>query len=241
MKSVIAAITVSVFVLMASDTVEQDHTMIGAVPPLLQARSIQLSPSDIATPKGLPPIGKWMHENNGTPAHWLDVKWNGKYLIEPINVILIDKVSKSPDEAKSRLNKNMHAAGFTDRGHHSSGYEGYIGGKFYSQIPAEKYLAISDGAADAPNNHGRIFGPCNYQGAIIFIASFSREVFSPTEKIMHRYDSFARAREAFSRKLDRLSAYKITGKTRLNNMYIDNNEITTGDHDGYAVILSLNR
>jgi hypothetical protein len=195
--------------------------------------------TDIAMPKRLPPIGKWMYRKNGEKANWLGIKWEGKNLIEPINIILLDSISKSGDEAETRLYGNLKKAGFTDRNHHSSGYIGYIGDKFYPQIPHEKYHAISDGSAIKPNNHGRIFGPYYYKGIYVFIAAFSREVLVPAAKIGHGFQSFKRARDEFARKLTMSDGYTLAGLINLDNAIKGSSNETTGDHDGAAIVLSV--
>jgi hypothetical protein len=195
--------------------------------------------ADIVELRGLPAIGKWMYRTDGRKADWLGVKWKGKSLIEPINVILIDDLSRSAAEARKRLYDNFAAAGFTERKLHSSGYAGYIARTFYAQLPSEKYRAFSDGDAALPNNHGRIFGPCFHEGRFVFTAAFSREVAVPTAKVWHRYRSFKKAWDDFSRKLDKCSNYRIVGSADLDNAISENSESTTGDHDGMAVVLSL--
>jgi hypothetical protein len=195
--------------------------------------------SDVVSPDGLPLIGKWMFRNDGNRANWLGVKWRGKNLIEPINVILIDKGAKSDNDALSRLYENLRTAGFTERNHHSSGYDGYICGKFYFQIPSKKFQAFADDAPDRPNNHGRIFGPCFYKGEYVFIGAFSRELIDPLGKIYHRFGSFVQARDEFSRKLTENGSCKDMGLVGLGNEIKDGLENTTGDHDGKAVVLSV--
>jgi hypothetical protein len=195
--------------------------------------------SDIATVDGLPAIGKWMYQDNMIRANWLGLKWENKNLIEPINVILIDKISKTVEEAKTILFENLKKAGYTDRVHHSSGYIGYIGNKFYSQLPQEKHHAFSNGAAEINNNHGRIFGPYYHNGRYIFTGAFSREIIDPISKIEHHYGSFNRARDEFSHSLNKKSAFRIIGFVDLKNFILNNTENTTGDHDGIAVVLSF--
>ena len=195
--------------------------------------------TDITQPERLPPIGKWMYRKNGEKANWLGVKWEGKNLIEPINIILLDSISKSVEEAEIRLYDNLKKAGFTDRNHHSSGYIGYIGDKFYSQIPHEEYHAISDGPAIKPNNHGRIFGPYYYKGIYVFIAAFSREVLVPAVKIGHGFQSFKKARDEFVRKLTISDGYTLAGFINLDNAIKGSSTYTTGDHDGAAAVLSV--
>jgi hypothetical protein len=198
-------------------------------------------PADIASPEGLPPVGKWMYQTDMQRAHWLGVKWEGKNLIEPINIILIDEISGSADQAKKRLRENLEKAGYSDRRGHSSGYLGYIDGTFYPQIPEEKDHAFSNRIAGLNNNHGRIFGPCFSNGRYYFTAALSREVVAPFAKVKHHYGSFSKARDEFAESLDRKSDYKIAGTVNLDNLIVGNSESTTGDHDGKAVVLKESR
>lgn len=200
--------------------------------------AIKLDVSDTVRPVSLPAIGKWMYQDDGQRAHWLGVKWEGKDLIEPINIILIDKLSKTAEEAKDRIYDDLKRAGYLVRRHHSSGYRGYIGGKLYPQIPEEKYRAFSNGPAEIDNNHGRIFGPHYYKNAFIFTAAFSREEIVPTAKIEHQYASFDRARDNLAYNLNKRSDYKIVGFVNLDNAILGNGKYSTGDHDGVAVVLS---
>jgi hypothetical protein len=198
-------------------------------------------PSDITSPPQLPPMGKWMYQKNGQKAHWLGVKWEGKYLVEPINIILVDSVSPTADDAVKRLLDNLKRAGFAEKKHHSCGYIGYIGGRAFHQFPKEKYRAFSDRVAELDNNHGRVFGPYCRKGAYIFTGAFSRELFVPTAKIEHRYGSFDRARDELSQGLNKRSSCKIVGFVNLENAIVNNTDTTTGDHDGCAVVLSVTR
>ena len=52
---------------------------------------------------GMPTLGKWMIAPEGTIAHWLGSKYQGKELQEPIYVILIDEAAQSAEEAETRL------------------------------------------------------------------------------------------------------------------------------------------
>jgi hypothetical protein len=196
-----------------------------------------LDAADISVVPGLPAIGKWMYQADLQKAHWLGVPWEGKNLIEPINLVLVDSVSKSPEQAVGRLYENFKKAGYYDRRHHSSGYIGYLNGAFYGQLPKKKHHAFSNEVAELPNNHGRVFGPCRYEGSYYFIAAFSREDFDPIAKIEHRYASFNRARDELSQSFDKKSDYKIVRFVDLRNAIVGSRENTTGDHDGAAVVL----
>jgi hypothetical protein len=195
--------------------------------------------SEISLAQGLPSIGKWMFREDFQKAHWLGVPWEGKNLVEPINLIFVDRFSKSAGEAIARLYENLKRAGYTDRKHHSSGYIGYINRAYYPQIPRRKQFAFSNEIAEVPNNHGRLFGPCFYNGAYFFTGAFSREGISLKSYVKHCYESFNRARDEASQSLDKSSDYKITRFVNLQNTFLKNPEHTTGDHDGIAVVLEL--
>jgi hypothetical protein len=198
-------------------------------------------PADVAMPPGLPAIGKWMIDPTGAPAHWLGEIYRGKALREPINVLIVDSLARSVEDAKQRLVTACQKAGYPARTGHSSGYQGYIGGTFYAQLPEQTEHAFSNGPFELDNNHGRVFGPAQIDGSYTFIAAFSRENVDPITKVKHRYASFDRARDDFTQRLDEFSDYKITGFVNLDNALIDDPKSTTGDHDGIAVLLTAAR
>jgi len=208
---------------------------------LAQAETNQLASAsgsaEVSQPAGLPAIGKWMLDSALQPAHWLGEIYRDKSLREPINIILADAVAKSSAEATERLEKFCKAAGYDIREGHSCDYHGLIGGQVYPQLPAGRYRAFSNMPFELDNNHGRIFGPYHFAGAWWFTAAFSRENVNPLEKIKHRYASFNRARDDVARQLDEKSPYRICGFVPLDNALIDDPHLTTGDHDGVAVLL----
>jgi hypothetical protein len=154
------------------------------------------SRNDISKIKGLPTIGKWMISPEDKPANWIGELYKGKTMKEPINVIIVDNKATSIIDAKGRLSKYMKAAGFKDRGGHSSGYKGYIAGRVFEQLPAEKDHAYSDGWYIFDNDHARLFGPYKDGKRYIFVGAFSREVVGFYGKTLtHKYGSFNKARE----------------------------------------------
>jgi hypothetical protein len=227
-------------ILSAADSTSSTDTIVQIIDTVKIPASVT-SPhfTEIAIVNGFPALCKWMYQENLQKAHWLGLKWDNKNLIEPINIVFIDAVSQTVSESNDRLIENLNKVGYSKMPHHSSGYVGYIGGIFYPQLPREKYHAFSNEIAEIDNNHGRIFGPCRYHGKYIYTAAFSREVIEPLSKIMHHYGSFNRARDELSQSLDKRSAFKIVGFINLNNAIIGNKENTTAEHDGVAVVLSL--
>jgi hypothetical protein len=228
--STLASAALDSTMLLDTETEEKD-----VVPP----KGMAPDSSDISVVPGLPAIGKWMYQADLQIAHWLGVPWEGKTLIEPVNMVLADPLSKSPAQAIGRLAENFKKAGYYDRRHHSSGYVGCLNGAFYGQLPKKEHHAFSNEIAELPNNHGRVFGPCRYEGAFYFIAAFSREDIDPLAKIEHRFASFNRARDELSQSFDKKSDYKIIRFVNLHNAIIGNKDKTTGDHDGVAVVLEL--
>ncbi|MBF0397008.1 MAG: hypothetical protein HQK78_09560, partial [Desulfobacterales bacterium] len=180
-----------------------------------------------------------MLDSNIDQAHWLGGMHYGKSLREPINIIIIDKISMSTDEAKKRLIDSCTLAGYPSRRGHSGGYIAYIGHNLYSQLPEEKTHAFSNGPFEFKNNHGRIFGPHFYYGNYIFTGAFSREKIAPLAQIKHEFDSFNIARDDFAQNLDRKTSYKISGYISMNNFILKNPKITTADHDGIAILITL--
>jgi hypothetical protein len=186
---------------------------------------------------GLPNLGKWMLDHSGSPAHWLGEIYQGKKLREPINVVIVDTQATSVDDAKERFVEASARAGYTIRIGHSSGYRALIAGKPHDQLPTGWDDAFSNHLFEVTNNHGRMFGPFQHGRSYILIGAFSREAVSLLHWPEHRYASFKIARDEYAASLDRQTEFKLTGHLNMNNAIIDDPYVTTGDHDGQAVIL----
>ena len=192
---------------------------------------------DVAKPPGLPEIGKWMIDRDGSVAHWLGEIYDGKHLHEPINVILVDAGASSAEDARRRLVEAATAAGYPVRFGHSAGYRGYIAGELYAQLPAGRDDAFSNRVFELSNNHGRIFGPHRTGEGYVFIGAFSREAVDLLRWPGHRYASFNQARDDFARELEARTPFKSVGSVDLGNAIVGNADVSTGDHDGRAVVL----
>lgn len=196
------------------------------------------APTDATvTPYGS--IGKWMLQFNGQVADYGGQQYQGKTLLETINVMIVDPKSKSALESVTKLNWNMMRAGFPARPGHSSGFKGLINGKIYGQQPSGLISAYSDNSFLTRNNHGRLFGPAPVaDGGYVYSGSFSTEV--PTVYnglLMHAYVSSNVARDAVAQRL------VATGQMQLANITLDNSyntdDTTTGDHDGTVAVIVL--
>lgn len=203
------------------------------------AAPASLPAAEIATPPDLPALGKWMFDRDGSIAHWLGQTVDGKKLHEPINVILIDASAASPDQASAKLKAAAKAAGYPVRMGHSTGYRGFIGGDLYRQLPRGWDDAFSNRIFEETNNHGRIFGPYASGSGYVFIGAFSRESVDLVRDPPHRYASFNMARDDFARALAARAGFQHSGLAFLDNAIVNDPEVTTGDHDGHAVILTL--
>jgi hypothetical protein len=217
----------------------------GAIPLRLEAQEASVrvwtSGPNVAAPAGLPEIGKWMLTAQGIPAHWLGEIYEGKSLREPINVIIVDEGASSPEDAKARLLAAAARAGYPIRFGHSTGYQGFIGDQTYPQLPQGRDDAFSNDVFEISNNHGRIFGPHRMGEVYVFTGAFSREEVDPLRSPGHRYASFNRARDDFTQNLQRSTGYHIAGFVDLGNALVDDPAMTTGDHDGLAVLVQSKR
>jgi hypothetical protein len=244
MRSLFSLLVFMLAVLTAAETerIVQSDTA-GKVFDSVRVPEIAKTPhfTEVTLTGGFPAICKWMYQENMEKAHWLGLKWENKNLIEPINIVFIDAISKTVAESNDRLTENLIKAGYSKKPHHSSGYISYIGNAFYPQLPREKYHAFSNRVAEIDNNHGRIFGPYRHNGKYVYSGAFSREVIEPFSKMRHHYGSFDRARDELSQSLDKNSEFKIVKFINLNNTIVGDTENTTGDHDGVAVVLALTK
>ena len=198
-------------------------------------------PNETATLPGLPAIGLWMQTRAGKVADWLGEPHQGKKLIEPINVIIVDPFASTQADAVKRLQAACERAELETREGHSGGYEAIIGTEPAPQFPPGTEDSFSDAPFTLSNNHGRIFGPMPWMGVFVFTAAFSRESVDLVSKVKHRYESFDRARDAFTQRMSAKTNYRISSFAYLGNSFPADGALTTGDHDGMAVLLTAVR
>lgn len=204
----------------------------------LLSTGLTYSQSAVSLPS-LPDVDGWLfHEKTGY-ADWLGLRFFGLKLREPINVILVDPYSKTEKDAIRKVIRECAKAGYPEEFGHSAGYFGIIDGRPYSQVNGNRREAFSNHDFFVLNNHGRIIGPAQKDGAFIFIAAFSTEKPTVFRGFHHLFVSFNLARDDFCAKLDAKSAFKKAGRQYLGNVLHDGRE-TTADHDGYATILVAN-
>lgn len=186
-------------------------------------------------------IGKWMLERNGDIADYGGLPYHGKTVLEPVNVIIVDQTSRSSLEARWRLSAAMRRAGFPPRFFHSTGFRGLIDDVLYRQRPGGLLLGYSDNFFLFPNNHGRIFGPDPIETSTGYVWSgaFSTEEFTFYQGLpRHAYVSSIDARDALAGDFVASGRGTLGGMVALDNAF-DTDAITTGDHDGYAVVIIL--
>jgi hypothetical protein len=183
----------------------------------------------------LPAISPFMIKpDTSGPAIWLDRKQaDGRFIQEPINLILADKGASDIKNAESRLISAFETAGYDVRYGHTSGYLGIMNNELYPQKPEIKEHTFSDYMWAFSNNHTRIFGPYINGNYYIWIGSSSREM-----GISHDYISFEKSRDAMVIALNKYSNAEFLGSFLLNNK-LDNVSVSTGDHDGFAKIVLI--
>ena len=187
-------------------------------------------------PEGLQ-IGRWLLTGREVPANWLGQKFQGKMMREPINVILVDEVAATPDAAVQYLLESCEAIGYLRRPGHSSDYRGQIGNVIYSQLPRQQNHAFSNAMYILPNNHGRIFGPHFFAGYYYFSGALSREAINLFAEVRHVYASFEMAKQDFAARMQASGRYFVVGAIAMENVFLPSESMTTGDHDGTAVLL----
>lgn len=198
------------------------------------------SPGDVVhTPYG--DVDTWLLEPSGQISDFGGQHLDGKTLVEPINVIVVDPTSTTAHEATAKLNADLRLAGFPAQPIHTPGFLGVIDGKTYSQQPTGVLEAFSDNFFLLPDDHARAFGPAPVQDGTGFVwtVAASREQIgldglTPT----HVYISYDAARDELARRLIDGGA-TLVGMVPLSNAY-DSATVTTGDHDGYAIVIQLN-
>lgn len=186
-------------------------------------------------------IGKWMLKFNGQIANWGGKRYGGKKLLETVNVIIVDPHSTTSAQANRGLNNAMLRSRFPAQPFHSFGFRGNIDGVTYGQKPRGPLLAYSNNFFLFRNDHGRFFGPDPIQtdAGFVWSGAFSTEQVGFTGLLPgHVYVSSNDARDALAHQLVSSGRATYGGLVALENAY-NTPTTTTGDHDGFAVVLVL--
>ena len=212
---------------------------IAAPEPQAAAEPVAPVPTDqVTTPYG--EVGKWMLQWGNKIANWGGKKYQGRTLLEAVNVIIVDPNSTTRTQAGQRLNRAMFRSGFPARPLHSFGFRGRIDDVTYGQRPGP-LLSYSDDFFLRKNDHGRIFGPdpVETDTGFVWSAAFSTEKVGFTGWLPgHVYVSSNRARDSLATALVNSGQATFGGLVPLENAY-NTATTTTGDHDGFAVVLVL--
>ena len=200
-------------------------------------RGDQPSPtSTVATPYGN--LGQWMINSDNEIADWIGLPYQGRTVMEGINVVIVDSASGNPTQAASNLNAWMTRAGFAPSAVSSTGYQGVIESNIFGQQPTGPHTAFRDNYFLLANSHGRIFGPYpNPNGpGFIWTASLSEENLD-LENLTHGYESFNAARNELRDSMVSAGGQDL-GQIFMDNVY-NTVEYTTGDADGFAAVIGL--
>ncbi|CAM3605173.1 hypothetical protein H7J08_28830 [Mycobacterium frederiksbergense] len=186
-------------------------------------------------------IGKWMLKANGQIADWGGKRLGGKKLLETVNVIIVDPHSTTGAQANRGLNNAMLRSRFPAQPLHNVGFRGAIDGVTYGQKPKGPLLAYSNNFFLFRNDHGRFFGPDPIQtdAGFVWSGAFSTERVGFSGLLPgHVYVSSNEARDALATALISGGQATYGGLVPLENAY-NTPTTTTGDHDGFAVVLVL--
>ena len=187
-------------------------------------------------PEGLQ-VGRWLLTGREVPANWLGQKFQGKMMQEPINLIFVDEIAATPEAAVQYLLESCESIGYLSRRGHSSDYRGQLGNIVYPQLPRQENHAFSNAMYILPNNHGRIFGPHFFAGRYYFAGALSRESINLFSEVRHVYASFEKAKQDFAVRMKAGGRYSVVGAVAMENVFLPSESMTTGDHDGTAVLL----
>jgi hypothetical protein len=213
------------------------------------------APTDTVPANSLVPVavGKWMlQESDGQISDWGGQPYGGKQLLEPVNVIILDPNSTTPEQSTAKLNRDMTLAGFPAQPIHSTGFESLLGnpttaqpnGTYYSQQPADGTdEAFSDNLFIFPNDHARAFGPAPVpaaagSGYVWTIAASTETPGIYNGALTHSYVSSDLARDILVLRLLLTGQATFVGVVPMGNEYNTEDE-TTGDSDGNAIVLQL--
>jgi hypothetical protein len=78
----------------------------------VSSEAMEPSARDTVALPGLPRFGKWMYAPDFTEAHWLGATYQKRHIREPINVVIRDPFSVTPEQAIARLMASCREAGF---------------------------------------------------------------------------------------------------------------------------------
>ncbi|WP_291430989.1 hypothetical protein [Deinococcus sp.] len=219
----------------------------GAAAP--QAVTFQPGPGDVF--RDVPDVGDlglWLLTGvPGSPlrrAVWNGEPYRGRTLREPINLVLIDRFARTPEQATARMNAALAAAGFTPTdgfGNGQAGYHALLNGELRAQHPAVPGQAYSDGPATAYTHHGLTFGPYRVGSSFVFTGAFNGADHRPSlagesDTGTQVFNNYMVARESLAAALDRSSVFHKKGYFDLHAI-IDTPTETTADSDGCAVVL----
>jgi hypothetical protein len=187
-------------------------------------------------------IGKWMLKPDGQIADYGGEPYGGRTVYEAVNIIIVDPGAGSPEQARQRLDTAMFWSGFPAQPIHTTGFQGTIDDITYGQMPNLPLFGYSDNLFVFPNDHGRIFGPDPVETSTGYVWSgaFSTEQLGIVHGFLpgHTYVSSNAARNALAMRMILSGRATYGGMVPLDNAY-NTETTTTGDHDGYAVVLIL--
>jgi len=209
-------------------------------------------------------VGVWMHKERSfgraAIADWLEHPYQGKELLEPINVLWLDPLVTDERGARDNVADFLGECGFRREGdqffglipRHSSGYSAaYAGGVWRDQYDSDDAWVDGLLRGGGSNNHGRIFpayeAPAGTsQSVFVTSGAFSREegteanpsCYTDVERC-HAFVSFNRARDQLS---CNAQGWRLLGIQDFGNVYPLSMGLSfsTADHSGTIVFEHVN-
>ena len=173
-------------------------------------------------------IGVWMFKRNeldvNSIADWLGIRFDGKVLLEPINIIWVDFVSKNKEEAEQKVLTYLEKNNFLHRSGSSTGYLGIFENNYWLHQYRETWSDKLD--PNTVNNHGRIF--LGYEtfsnlGNSVFVSTGAFSV----ENEKHHFISFEKSLWQFHE----TEFWKVNSEVTTLKNIVKNDTYSTFDHN----------
>lgn len=167
------------------------------------------------------PFGLWLLNADRTRAAYAPTASRAQAVRRPMNVVLVDKFSTSPEAATTHVTAALGAAGYTAQPGQGGPYQAFVAGEFRPAFPQVYARA---------GQRLHLFGPWKTAGGFVFAAAVA------TENAGGAFQDFMVAREALADALNGKTAFRKKGYVDLLGK-VETPTETTADHDGCAVVL----
>ena len=179
-------------------------------------------------------FGIWMFNQQKTDinaiANWINIKKNGKIILEPINVLWIDYKANSQVEAIKNITDFLHSNNIMNRNGSSNGYYGLFDNNNW--IPQHQETWSNMKTPATINNHGRVFLAHKIMSNLqnpVFISSGAFSIESEKHYLISFNDALEQIKER--------NEWRIFDKRYKTENIIVTNKYTTFDHNGTKIFI----